>query len=142
MDFNLIGSGVINSIKPYCRKHVINSLDECEFALLNTVIIGIILFGYTIYSNKSVGDIGHKYCNLSSTQMISIVTLSAITVIGTLLKLSFDKKNSPTFTNGIIVKGITSAIVIFIGILFYNEMYTWKTWIGILSISGGLYLIT
>lgn len=133
--------GVMNSMKPYCRKHVIDSLEPSEFVLLNTIIIGIILLVYICWSKKSIGDICSKYYTLTWTQIISISALSIITVTGTMLKLSYDKQSNPTFTNGLIVKGITSAIVILVGILFYNETYTWKTWSGIGTISIGLYLL-
>lgn len=134
--------GVMNSVKPYCRKHVIEYLEPSEFALLNTIIIGLILLVYICWSKKSIKNICSKYYTLTWTQIISISALSIITVAGTLLKLSHDKQSNPTFTNGLIVKGITSAIVILVGILFYNETYTWKTWLGIATISMGLYLLS
>jgi drug/metabolite transporter (DMT)-like permease len=142
MDINLVGAGIMNSVKPYCRKHVIDSLDASEFVLLNTIIIGAILVGYIWWSKKSIKDICAKYYTLTWTQIASISLLSAITVGGTMLKLTHDKKSNPTFTNGLIVKGITSAIVILVGIMFYNETYTWKTWAGIATISLGLYLLS
>jgi drug/metabolite transporter (DMT)-like permease len=141
MNINLVGAGVMNSLKPYCRKHVINSLEAIEFALLNTIIIGTILLGYIIWSKRSIKDICARYYSLTWTQIISITALSAITVVGTILKLTHDKTSNPTITNGLIVKGITSAIIIFIGIAFFNETYTWKTWVGIATISIGLYLL-
>jgi uncharacterized membrane protein len=141
MNINLVGAGIINSVKPYWRKHVIESLEAYEFALLNTIIIGCILLVYILWSKKSVKDICSKYYTLTWTQLISIIVLSIITVTGTMLKLTNDKKSNPTFTNGLIVKGISSAIVITVGILFYNETYTWKTWLGIVMIGIGLYLL-
>jgi uncharacterized membrane protein len=141
MNINLVGAGIMNSVKPYWRKHVIESLEASEFALLNTIIIGCILLVYILWSKKSVKDICSKYYTLTWTQLISIIALSIITVTGTMLKLTNDKKSNPTFTNGLIVKGISSAIVITVGILFYNETYTWKTWLGIVMIGIGLYLL-
>lgn len=141
MNINLIGAGVMNSIKPYCKKHVIDSLEAVEFALLNTLIIGLILVAYIILSKKSIKDVCYKYYLLSPIQLLSIITFSIITVIGTILKLSYDKKNPPTFTNELIVKGITSAIIIVVGVMFYNETYTFKTYIGIITICFGLHLL-
>jgi len=141
MDINLVGAGIMNSVKPYCRKHVINSLEAVEFALLNTIVIGVILLGYIVISKKSIQDICTKYYSLTWTQLISLIALSVITVTGTILKLTHDKTSNPTLTNGLIVKGITSLIIIVVGITFYNETYTWKTWLGIGTISLGLYLL-
>jgi len=141
MNINLVGAGVMNSVKPYCRKHVINSLEAVEFALLNTIVIGAILLGYIVISKKSIKDICSKYYSLTWTQLISLIALSVITVTGTILKLTHDKTSNPTLTNGLIVKGITSLIIIVVGITFYNETYTWKTWLGIATISLGLYLL-
>jgi drug/metabolite transporter (DMT)-like permease len=142
MNINLVGAGIMNSVKPYCRKHVINSLEAVEFALLNTIVIGGVLLGYIIVSKKSIKDICSKYYSLTWTQLISIIALSIITVAGTILKLTHDKTSNPTLTNGLIVKGITSLIIIVVGIAFYNETYTWKTWLGIATISIGLYLLS
>ncbi len=141
MNINLVGAGIMNSVKPYCRKHVINSLEAVEFALLNTIIIGALLLVYIIISKKSIKDICLKYYTLTWTQLISVTALSIITVAGTILKLTHDKTTNPTITNGLIVKGITSLIIIVVGIAFYNETYTWKTWLGIATISLGLYLL-
>ena len=127
MNINLVGAGIMNSVNPYCRKHVINSLEAVEFALLNTIVIGVILLVYIIISKKSIKDICVKYYSLTWTQLISLIALSIITVTGTILKLTHDKISNPTLTNGLIVKGITSLIIIVVGIAFYNETYTWKT---------------
>ena len=142
MNINLVGAGLMNSVKPYCRKHIIESLEASEFALLNTIIVGFILLVYIIWSKRSIKDICFKYYTLTWTQIISLIALGIITVTGTILKLSHDKMSNPTFTSGLIVKGVTSAIIILVGILFYNETYTWKTWLGIITISAGLYLLS
>jgi len=143
MSVYLIGAGLINSVKPYCRKHVINSLETHEFMFLNTIIISIIIISYLLYKKTCINDLYYKYTSLNFTQIASIVLLSMITVFGTLMKLNMDKENngSSTFMNGLLVKGVTSATIIFIGMAFFNEKYTWKTWLSIFMIAGGIYLI-
>ena len=143
MNTILIGAGLVNSIKPYCRKHVINSLDSHEFIFLNTIIISIIVISYLVYKKTCITDLYYKYSSLTFTQIASITILSLITVFGTLMKLNMDKENnnSNTFMNGLLIKGVTSATIIFIGIAFFNEKYTWKTWLSILMIASGIYLI-
>jgi uncharacterized membrane protein len=143
MNTILIGAGLVNSIKPYCRKHVINSLDSHEFIFLNTIIISLIIISYLIYKKTCITDLYYKYSSLTFTQIASITILSLITVFGSLMKLNMDKdnNNSNTFMNGLLIKGVTSATIIFIGIAFFNEKYTWKTWLSILMIAGGIYLI-
>ena len=143
MNTILIGAGLVNSIKPYCRKHVINSLDSHEFIFLNTIIISIIVISYLVYKKTCITDLYYKYSSLTFTQIASITILSLITVFGTLMKLNMDKENnnSNTFMNGLLIKGVTSATIIFIAIAFFNEKYTWKTWLSILMIASGIYLI-
>jgi hypothetical protein len=143
MNTILIGAGLVNSIKPYCRKHVINSLDSHEFIFLNTIIISLIVISYLVYKKTCITDLYYKYSSLTFTQIASITILSLITVFGTLMKLNMDKENnnSNTFMNGLLIKGVTSATIIFIGIAFFNEKYTWKTWLSILMIASGIYLI-
>jgi multidrug transporter EmrE-like cation transporter len=143
MSVYLIGAGLINSVKPYCRKHLINSLETHEFMFLNTIIISILIISYLLYKKTCINDLYYKYTSLTFTQIASIVILSMITVFGTLMKLNMDKENngSSTFMNGLLVKGVTSATIIFIGMAFFNEKYTWKTWLSIFMIAGGIYLI-
>ena len=144
MNTYLVGAGLVNSIKPYCRKHVITSLDSHEFMFLNTIIISLIIIFYLLYKKTCVSDLYYKYTSLTLTQIASITILSIITVFGTLMKLNMDKENnssSNTFMNGLLVKGVTSATIIFIGIIFFNEKYTWKTWLSIFMIASGVYLI-
>ena len=143
MSVFLIGAGLINSVKPYCRKHLINSLETHEFMFLNTIIISILIISYLLYKKTCINDLYYKYTSLNFTQIASIVILSMITVFGTLMKLNMDKENngSNTFMNGLLVKGVTSATIIFIGMAFFNEKYTWKTWLSIFMIAGGIYLI-
>jgi multidrug transporter EmrE-like cation transporter len=83
-----------------------------------------------------------KYSTLTLTQLISITILSFITVSGTFMRLSMDKNvETSTFANGLLIKGVTSAAIIFIGITFFNEKYTWKTWLAIVLIATGIYLL-
>jgi drug/metabolite transporter (DMT)-like permease len=139
----LIGAGLINSIKHYCRKHLVNSLETHEFMFLNNIIISILIISYLLYKKTCINDLYYKYTSLNFTQIASIIVLSMITVFGTLMKLNMDKENnsSSTFMNGLLVKGVTSATIIFIGMAFFNEKYTWKTWLSIFMIAGGIYLI-
>ena len=142
MNTYLIGAGLVNSIKPYCRKHVITSLDAHEFMFLNTLFISFFIMCYLIYRKTSISDMYSKYSALTLTQLISITILSLITVSGTFMKLSMDKNvQTSTFTNGLLIKGVTSATIIFIGIAFFNEKYTWKTWLAIILIATGIYLL-
>ena len=96
MNLSLLGSGLLNCIKPYCRKHVISSLDSHEFMFLNTFLISfslIIYLMYLIYMEKtSSTDLYNKYTNLSTTQVVSAISFSLITVTGTILIINVDKK--------------------------------------------------
>jgi len=142
MNTYLIGAGLVNSVKPYCRKHVITSLDAHEFMFLNTLFISFFIICYLIYRKTSISDMYSKYSTLTLTQLISITILSLITVSGTFMRLSMDKNvETSTFANGLLIKGVTSAAVIFIGITFFNEKYTWKTWLAIILIATGIYLL-
>lgn len=145
MDVTMIGSGVINSFKPFCKKHVLNALDPHEFVFLNTFLITLFLLLYFIYlsinEKYTMYGLYDKYTNLSRTQLFAIVGLSTITLSSTFIGLSLTKTGGGNVKTNLIMKSITTILVIAIGIYIYEEEYTKVDIFGIFLILLGIYMI-
>lgn len=145
MNIQLFGSGIINTIKPYCKKHINSYLEAHEFMLLNTFLISTILSFYFIYlifyDKTNVTDIYSKYTNLSNTQIFAIITLSLVTVISTIIGINADKKYNKSVTTNLMVKAFTTIIIIIAGIYLFEEKYTNYDFIGMILIIAGIYFI-
>ena len=141
----MIGSGLINSIKPFCKKHILNSLDPHEFVFLNTFLITLFLLLYFIYlsiNNKyNIYGLYDKYTNLSKSQFLAIVGISTITLSSTFIGLTMNKTNGINIKNNLIIKSITTILVIAIGVYVYEEEYTRIDIFGIFLILVGIYMI-
>jgi drug/metabolite transporter (DMT)-like permease len=145
MDATMIGSGLINSIKPFCKKHILNSLDPHEFVFLNTFLITIFLLLYFIYlsinDKYNIYGLYDKYTNLSKSQFLAIVGISTITLSSTFIGLTMNKNNGINIKNNLIIKSITTILVIAIGVYVYEEEYTRIDIFGIFLILVGIYMI-
>jgi len=141
----MFGAGIINSFKPYCKKHAIQSLDAHEFLFLNTFLISSILLIYFIYLSMyekyNIHNLYNKYRNLSKSQFIAVIGLSSITLISTFIGLTADKNNTRNVKTNLIIKSITTILVIAIGVYVYEEIYTGYDILGILMILSGIYMI-
>jgi multidrug transporter EmrE-like cation transporter len=145
MDVTMIGSGIINSIKPFCKKHVITSLDPHEFIFLNTFLITSILLIYfiylSVYEKYNIYSLYNKYSSLSKSQIIAISGLSLITLSSTFIGLSSQKNQTSNVKNNLIMKSMTTILIIIIGIYMFEEEYTKFDIFGIILILCGIYLI-
>jgi drug/metabolite transporter (DMT)-like permease len=145
MDATMIGSGLINSIKPFCKKHILNSLDPHEFVFLNTFLITLFLLLYFIYlsinEKYNIYGLYDKYTNLSKSQFLAIVGISTITLSSTFIGLTMNKTNGINIKNNLIIKSITTILVIAIGVYVYEEEYTRIDIFGIFLILVGIYMI-
>jgi drug/metabolite transporter (DMT)-like permease len=143
----MVGSGIINTIKPFCKKHILNSLDGHEFVFLNTFLITSILLIYFIYlsvyqshEKYNLHGLYNKYTNLSKSEICAIVGLSLITLSSTFIGLHNQNKIT-NVKNNLIMKSITTILIIAIGIYMYEEEYNKIDIIGIIFILCGIYLV-
>ena len=145
MNAMMFGSGIINSIKPFCKKHVINTLDPHEFIFLNTFLITFILLIYfiylSIYEKYNVYTLYNKYTTLSKSQLFAIVGLSSITLTTMFIGLSSQKTQITNVKSSLMMKSMTTILIIIIGIYMFEEEYTQFDIFGIILILSGIYMI-
>jgi len=145
MIYYLLGSSIAKSINPYCRKHILSSLEAEEFMFMNSFFITFFLIIYFIYltitiSNKHI-DLYNKYTNLSYTQVFAAIIFSGITLLTTYFIINVDKSYGDPYTNSLIVKVFTTIIVVVVGFYIFEEKFTWSKIIGIIILLTGLYLL-
>jgi len=146
MIYYLLGSSIAQSINPYCRKHLLSSLEAEEFMFMNSFLISFFLIIYFIYliiinSNKHI-DLYNKYTNLSYTQIFAGIAFSGITLLTTYFIINVDKNYGDPFTNSLIIKVFTTIIIIIVGFYIFEEKFTWSKIIGIIILLTGLYLLS
>jgi len=132
---HLFGLTALGSVRPYFRKHVLDTLDPHDFLFLNAFIIAILIgiyFLYTYYFNHSVVKKTFKNClSLNYTQFGAILVLGVFTIFGTLLLLDADKNYNTPAMNSIMFKSVSMIALFLIGVFIFEEEYSVKQIIGI-----------
>lgn len=142
----LLSISLLNSIKPHCRKYLTNTLNTQEFMFLNTFIIFVSFLIYLVYltSNNFIElqPILNKYYNLTLLQFIAAFTFSISTIITTFFIIKIDKNTSNPLINELMIKSITTIIVIFTSIYILGESFTYYKLFGIIFLMLGLFLLS
>jgi multidrug transporter EmrE-like cation transporter len=71
----------------------------------------------------------------------SVIVLSALTVLSGIMLFEFDKSYNTPLINTIFIKSIGALSIVFIGVVIFEESYSYANWLGILMIIIGLYLV-
>ena len=142
----ILGASIFKSAVPYMRKHVLNTLDSHDLLYLDALVFFIIvlcIFCYQcIFDRSNVIKTVTNYQRLSYKQMMCVVAISVISVSVVYLILHLDKFYNTPLINYISRVSLTSVCAIFIGIIFFKEMYNVQHIIGILLTIIGIYLMT
>ena len=142
----ILGASIFKSAVPYMRKHVLNTLDSHDLLYLDALVFFIIvlcIFCYQcIFDRSNVIKTVTNYQRLSYKQMMCVVAISVISVSVVYMILHLDKFYNTPLINYISRVSLTSVCAIFIGIIFFKEMYNVQHIIGILLTITGIYLMT
>jgi uncharacterized membrane protein len=71
----------------------------------------------------------------------AVIVLSFLTVLSGIMLFEFDKSYNTPLINTIFIKSIGALSIVFIGVVIFEETYTYMNWLGILMILIGLYLV-
>jgi uncharacterized membrane protein len=142
----IIGITFFDLLRPYFRKHVLKSLENHEFLLMNTFVILLITVTYIIYGfmfDKDFLKTTLDNCkNLSCWQFLSLFLVSLFTVLSTLLLLELDKKHNTPAVNSIILKSFSLILLFIVGIIMFKENYSAKQILGIIVTILGIMILT
>ena len=144
---HVVGLTLIGSMRPYFRKHVLNTLETHDFLFMNAFIIAIIIFCFFTYTyffeNHVIKKTYKNCCQLTFTQMLSLVIIACFTVFSSFLIIDIDKNFNTPSLNFIIIKSVSILALFLVGIFIFKESYNVKQTIGILlTVSGILILLS
>jgi uncharacterized membrane protein len=142
---HIIGLSLIDICRPYLRKQLLQTLNPLEYMFLNTFLINAVLimyFSYIFVNQKQIIDSAViQYNRLSVKQLCSISFSSVSTVASTIMLLDLDKKYNTPALNNIIIKSSSIVAVFFIGYFFFQETYSMKQIVGIVTMVSGFCII-
>ena len=142
---HIVGLSLIDISRPYLRKQLLQTLNPLEYMFLNTFLINALLimyFSYIFVNQKQIIDSAViQYNRLSVKQLCSITVSSVSTVASSIILLDFDKKYNTPAVNNIIIKSSSIIVVFFIGYIFFQETYSMKQIVGIVTMVTGFCVI-
>lgn len=142
---HIVGLSLIDICRPYLRKQLLQTLNPLEYMFLNTFLINAVLimyFSYIFVNQKQIIDSAViQYNRLSVKQLCSISFSSVSTVASTIMLLDLDKKYNTPALNNIIIKSSSIVAVFFIGYFFFQETYSMKQIVGIVTMVSGFCMI-
>ncbi len=142
---HIVGLSLIDISRPYLRKQLLQTLNPLEYMFLNTFLINALLimyFSYIFVNQKQIIDSAViQYNRLSMKQLCSITVSSVSTVASSIILLDFDKKYNTPAVNNIIIKSSSIIVVFFIGYIFFQETYSIKQIVGIVTMVTGFCVI-
>ena len=142
---HIVVLSLIDICSPYLRKQLLQTLNPLEYMFLNTFLINAVLimyFSYIFVNQKQIIDSAViQYNRLSVKQLCSISFSSVSTVASTIMLLDLDKKYNTPALNNIIIKSSSIVAVFFIGYFFFQETYSMKQIVGIVTMVSGFCII-
>lgn len=79
--------------------------------------------------------------SLNLMEIGAVIVLSFLTVLSGIMLFEFDKSYNTPLINTIFIKSIGALSIVFIGVVIFEETYSYMNWLGILMILIGLYLV-
>ena len=141
----LFGITLLGSVRPYFRKHVLNTLDTHDFLFINAFIIAIIIFCFFLYTyffeNHIIKKTYKNCCDLTVTQMSSLFMIALLTVISSFFIIDIDKNYNTPSLNNIIIKAFSIISLFIVGMIMFNERYNITQTVGIIFCLIGLIII-
>lgn len=141
----LLGITTIGSVRPYFRKHILDTLDPSDYALLNSLFITTFVVIYFLYiytsDTKQMYKTYTNCCKLSYTQIAALSTLSLFTVVSSLMLLNMEKYYNTPLINSVTLKGFSLVLLILFGIFVFNEEYGLTHFVGIFFTVVGIFIL-
>jgi drug/metabolite transporter (DMT)-like permease len=83
----------------------------------------------------------NRYTSLTLTQILFVLAISLVTIASSLIVLNLDKYYNTPLINSMLLKIMSTILLLFTGIFIFKETYNYKQIIGlILAVLGGLLL--
>ena len=137
---------ILKTFSPYMRKHIIDDLNAHEYLILNTavvfLIVSVFLFYKIMFSKETVTRIVSKYKQLTTVQILCVLTISLMTVISAIMVVNLEKYMSNTVVSSTLMKTASTALLVLTGYFIFEEKYTSLQLVGVfLAVIGGILMI-
>jgi drug/metabolite transporter (DMT)-like permease len=142
----LVCATILKSLRPYVKKHVLNTLSSHDFLFMNTLFIAIVVFLFFIYKcfsdKKIVNKTFDNIKKLTWVQLTFFFLLATITVSSTIVFLEFDKNYNTPLVNSMITKFISTLVIMFVSIFVFKETYSTYQITGVILTVVGILMTT
>jgi uncharacterized membrane protein len=136
---------VLQQSRPYFRKYISNKLEHHEYFFLMSLFVLVITICYLIYlwltDKVCVKMMTYNFTTLTSIEMMCVIILSLLTVVSGIMLFELDKNFNTPLINTIFIKSIGALAIVFVGIVIFEETYSYCNFLGIAMILMGLYLV-
>ena len=143
----LVGITGLGSVRPYFRKHVLNTLEPEDFLFVNSLIISTVILAYFVYvylfNNTVIQRTYTNCCKMSYTQIFALTLLGLFTVVSSVMLLNIEKNFNTPSVNHVLLKALSLLALFAVGVFIFNESYTTNHLLGIgVTITGIVILIS
>ena len=141
----IIGITTLSSVRPYFRKHILDTLDPHDLLFIQAVTISIFVllyFAYVYFADyHKIKETYNNCCKLSNTQIIALTVMSMLTVFSSLLIFNIEKHYNTPFVNNILLKGASIVLLLLVSIFIFNESYSVAHTVGIILTIAGIFTL-
>lgn len=132
---SILGISVFQHCRPYIKKHITTTLTDCEFLLLNSLLIATIVIYYGYFHKKE------NFNNITEMSLFQIMCLTIFAVITVFTSLEVFKLESQNIiATNVLLKSVSFILFIVLGVVMFNEVVTYRQGLGFGLIAFGLYL--
>jgi len=132
--------GLINvitySVRSYLSKHILSSVDSLTYFSVNNILYAILGVFFILFGNLNFKSL----TELDTKTMAFILVSPIIGTISVLVYYELVKLTEVSILNPILSVSTNIGIMI-MGIVLFNESFTWNKVIGTLLASSGIYFL-
>ena len=132
--------GLINvitySVRSYLSKHILSSVDSLTYFSVNNILYAILGVFFILFGNLNFKSL----TELDTKTMAFILVSPVIGTISVLVYYELVKLTEVSILNPILSVSTNIGIMI-MGIVLFNESFTWNKVLGTLLASSGIYFL-
>jgi uncharacterized membrane protein len=132
---SILGISVFQHCRPYIKKHITTTLTDCEFLLLNSLLIASIVVFYGFFHKNE------SFSNISGMSLFQLMCWALFSLITVFTSLEIYKLESyDIISTNVLLKSVSFILFVVLGVVVFNEEVTYRQGLGIFLIAFGLYL--
>ena len=137
----LLGITGVGSVRPYVRKHILNTLEPQDYMFINSLVISVFILGFFVYTyifnTVAIQRTYKNCCNMSYSQMGAVILLGLFTVISSFVLFNIEKNFNTPAINHVLLKAFSLVALFAVGLFIFNEAYTVNHFLGVgVTITG------